>query len=105
MASLTIVRDSGFTDRRRNYQVLLDGNKAGQIGHAETKRFPVSQGRHKLRLKIDWCGSREVEFDAKETEELIFRVTNLQNLIGVLGCVFLSPSSYLKLRQISTIAK
>ena len=104
MASLTIVRDSGFTDRRRNYQVLLDGNKIGQIGHAETKKFPVSPGRHRLRLKIDWCGSRDVEFDAKETDELIFRATNLQGLT-VYWCVFLSPSSYIKVEKMSSTPK
>jgi hypothetical protein len=53
---------------------------AGQIGNGETKEFPVTPGHHQLRMKIDWCGSKPVEFRVSEKEVLAFEAKS--NLCG-----------------------
>ena len=68
MASLTIMRDSGYADRARKYQVVVDEAVVGQVSNGETKEFSLSPGHHEVRMKIDWCGSRPVEFTATERD-------------------------------------
>lgn len=80
MASLTIVRDSGYADRVRKYKVVIDGAVAGFISSGETKEFAVSPGRHSLYMKIDWCGSKPVEFTATDQDKLTFQAKS--NLRG-----------------------
>jgi hypothetical protein len=74
MASLTITRDSGYADRLRAYQVILDGERIGEIRNGETKEFSIGPGKHALSLKIDWCGSETVEFVLNPEETLAFQV-------------------------------
>ena len=80
MASLTIVRDSGYADRIRAYRVILDGQKIGEIRNGETKQFPIAPGRHRIALKVDWCGSKPVDFTVTETDNLAFQAkSNLRD--------------------------
>ena len=104
VAALTIARDSGYADRARSYKVMLDGNELGKIGNGETKQFSVSAGRHELRLKIDWCGSKLVEFDIQEGEDLLFRANSSLRgfkILGTLWKVIFAPNSYILLEQAS----
>jgi hypothetical protein len=104
MASLTIVRDSGYADRLRNYQVMLDGNKVGQLGNSETKQFSVSPGHHRLSLKIDWCGSKPVEFDVEEKDDLVFQARSAlrgHRVFRALWYAIFAPSSYILVEQSS----
>ncbi|GAA1936111.1 hypothetical protein [Kitasatospora viridis] len=48
----------GSRDRYRRYQVLMDGQPAGTIGHGETRRFEVPPGAHRLQLAVGQCTSR-----------------------------------------------
>jgi hypothetical protein len=42
MASVTIIRDSGYADRVRRYKVVIDGVVAGHVSNGESKEFSVS---------------------------------------------------------------
>lgn len=102
MASLTIVRDSGYADRLRKYHVIVDGDVVGQILNGETKEFPVSPGHHKLWLKIDCCGSKPLEFTASDGEPLKFRAkSNLRGvkLFGTLWYTLFDRNSYILLER------
>jgi hypothetical protein len=55
MTSLKIVRDSGYADRLRAYDVILDGKKVDNIKDGETRELTVSPGQHTLTLGLDWC--------------------------------------------------
>jgi len=72
VATLRIIRDSGFVDFLRAYFVVVDGEKVGKIRNGKTKEFPISSGRNELSLRIDWCGSRTIQFNANELDTLTF---------------------------------
>jgi hypothetical protein len=70
LAIVKIIRDSGYADHLRAYDVVLDGNKVGEIGNGEAREFRVSSGQHDLSLRIDWCGSKVIRFTAAEGDVL-----------------------------------
>jgi len=98
MALLAIKGDSGYADRARSYQVMLDGNALGRIGNGETKRFTLIPGRHSLRLTIDWCGSNYVEFEIHQGPDLFLQAdSGLRGfkVFGTLSEVIFAPNSYI----------
>ncbi len=72
MALLRIVRDSGYADRLRADKVVVDGKTAGDIRNGEIKEFPISDGQHFVSLKIDWCGSKTIQFTIAEGGVITF---------------------------------
>lgn len=107
MASLTIVRDSGYADRLRAYTIVLDDEKIGEVKDGETKRFSLAPGNHRLALRIDWGGSKTVEFTVTEADHLTFQAkSNLRGprVILSLWYVLFEPNSYLLVEQISSSA-
>ncbi|MEO0406056.1 MAG: hypothetical protein AAF289_01770 [Cyanobacteria bacterium P01_A01_bin.135] len=71
MAKLTVRRDKGYTDKLRKYCILLDGVEIGQLAEGEALRQDISGGLHVVEAKIDWCGSRPIEFDARDGEQVV----------------------------------
>src|SRR2546421_4594 len=71
-AELFIARTSSIPDWLRSYRVMLDGKLVGTLRLTEMMRIPISEGSHSLCVRVDWCGSRAVSFDAKEKEEVHF---------------------------------
>lgn len=65
---LKIKRIPAFANKLRAYKVLLDGEQVGRIKEGQEIEVPVSPGRHRLHLKIDWCWSNVVEFTAAEQD-------------------------------------
>ncbi|WP_310939626.1 hypothetical protein [Clostridium sp. SHJSY1] len=43
---------------------MLDSKYIGSIYSNEKKSFEVSEGKHTLYVKIDWCRSKKVDFEA-----------------------------------------
>jgi hypothetical protein len=62
-SSITVTRESGYTDRLRAYTILVDDIEIGRIRDGETCSFPLASGHHQIRLKIDWCGSETLSFE------------------------------------------
>ncbi len=65
-------------DVLRSYEVILDGNVIGQIHDGEVFEYAPSPGSHALRLKIDWCGSNQLDFAAKDNETVDFECGGLR---------------------------
>jgi hypothetical protein len=62
-------RQGAYRDRRRAYQVRIDGNLVGEIAEGETKNLFVPPGEHRLRLVDAWFyTSREVILQVREGE-------------------------------------
>ena len=61
-----IIRDSGYVDRLRSYQIMLDGRSVGDIRNGGRVEFDVPPGRHQIYMKLDWCRSNVVDFEAKQ---------------------------------------
>jgi hypothetical protein len=51
-------------DRRLGYRVLLDGHQVAKIKRGGRVELPVTPGRHVIRLKSIWVGSRSLRFQA-----------------------------------------
>ena len=62
---------TGWYARFRAYRVLIDGVVVGRIRPGETLWFPVARGDHRVRLKVDWTGSREVVVTVPPDPQLI----------------------------------
>jgi hypothetical protein len=54
------------------YKVVVDGEEVGRIGDGDELDIPVSPGEHSLRLKIDWTGSKQLDFSLKKGEVRVF---------------------------------
>lgn len=104
MATLTLSRESAFTDRLRAYAVMLDGKKIGDLRNGETKSFVIEPGPHTLELKIDWCGSPTLAFTASDNTVASFRAsTNLQGIkiFFAIWYVLFERNAYLQLQPSS----
>ena len=49
-------------DREYAYRVLVDGVQRAEIGDDATVQIGLTPGEHRVRLRVKWCGSREVTF-------------------------------------------
>jgi len=107
MATLRISRDSGYADYVRSYSVLLDDKEIGQIKNGETKNFQIASGKHSLRMKLDWAGSKSLDFVADDSNMAAFRVSsNLRGgrLLLALWYAIFDTSSYLLLEYDSIVS-
>lgn len=59
-----------YSDRTRQYRVLLDGHEVARLKWAQTLELAVEPGEHVMRLKIDWTGSPELPFTIEPGEVL-----------------------------------
>jgi hypothetical protein len=73
-AYVEVERDANlWRDRVRAYRILIDGTEAGRVRCGSTWKLAVPPGPHSMRLAIDWCRSREAEFDVQPGETARFR--------------------------------
>lgn len=90
-AHLTVARPAGaWRDAVRAYRLVVDGAPVGQIRTGETLHVPISPGRHRVEARIDWTGSRAVEFEAAAGVEVRFSVRPAGNLLNVFWQIFTS---------------
>lgn len=104
--TITLNRDSGYTDRLRDYRVLLDGSEIGRIGNGETRSFEIPPGQHRLSVKVDWCASDEIEFLAVQDQTTTFNCGSPlrgAKLIFALYYVLFARRKYLCLRPVSRL--
>jgi hypothetical protein len=102
MATLNIIRDSGYADRLRAYKIVLDEQEVGEIKNGEAKTLAIPPGQHQLSFKIDWCGSQTVQFAVAEGGSSTFTVkSNLRGpkLAAALWYVIFDRNSYLTIEQ------
>jgi hypothetical protein len=75
MASKVILsRENEFLNRSRFYRVFIDGEEIGKIGNATTEEFQLTEGKHTIKCKIDWCSSGEFAVETKGNDNLYLRV-------------------------------
>jgi len=99
---LKIRRYSTWQDKIRKYKIVLDGNTLGKISDGETLEFPISNGKHELTLKIDWCRSQKLTFDKKDDDVEFECASNSQGLNIFLGILYVTfkYNEYISLKQI-----
>lgn len=63
---LRIYRElSVWRDRARAYIAMVDGRAIGKVGNGEVFEAVVEPGRHSVRMKVDWTGSRVVDIEVQ----------------------------------------
>jgi hypothetical protein len=65
---LVIRRVSSAQDREYAYSVLVDGLQKAQVGDDSTVQIGLTPGEHRVRLRVKWCGSRELKFTIQPGE-------------------------------------
>ena len=71
-AQITVRRTTSYADRLRAYKIKIDGVITGAVRAHESVTIPVSSGRHSLVIRIDWCGSQQIDFDVQPGEHIFF---------------------------------
>src|ERR1700742_3684718 len=99
MATIEIKRGTGYKDRLRSYQIELDDKVIGTLKAGETVSFDPLPGRHRLRIKIDWCSSGYLNFEIKEQQILRFECGNNVPVFAELIYVAFLRNKYLWLKQ------
>ena len=69
---IKINRSTSYADKIRAYKIILDNECLGEIKRKETREFEVTEGKHTIYLKIDWCKSNKIEFYASSDEVIEF---------------------------------
>ena len=101
-AQITVRRTTSYADRLRAYELTLDGIAVGSVRALGAVTLPVSTGKHSLALRIDWCGSPRIDFEARPGEELVFlcgsSLGGWRLLLGLFYIIF-RRKDYLWLRR------
>jgi len=101
-AHITIQRGKSYTDRLRAYSITVDGIVVTSVRAGQSVTFPVSAGSHALGLRIDWCGSDELHFEAHAGEHITFEcgssLTGRRSLLAIFYILFWRQQ-YLWLRR------
>ena len=99
MGTITIRRrEDGMVDRARAYKVLIDGTEVGKIKRGEVKAFPVQEGHHEVRMKVDWMGCPPVEVDVPADGDAELYCEPAGKPVQYLGLMLFRPGHYIKLR-------
>jgi hypothetical protein len=96
-----IYRQPAYADRLRAYTVLMDGEAVGQVLDGATCTVIAPEGKHVVKLTIDWCESNPLTVEAISGSPQ--RLTVSSNLHGprrvlALWYVAFARKSYLSLK-------
>jgi hypothetical protein len=104
-ATVVISRKSGgWRDRGRSYLVLVDGEPVTKIRHGQRIELPVPGGQHELFLKISWCTSRTISFEAQPASVVEFFCEPGGPASTALPDVLGDPDRYIRLTRVDKIA-
>jgi hypothetical protein len=87
-------------NKLRRYELLLDGKTVGKIKNDEIMELDISEGKHALKGRIDWCTSNEFDFDVSEGEIKYLKIGGFKHsrwlmptlsVIMLLGILVLQP--------------
>lgn len=69
---ITIKRIKCTSDFNRKYTVRIDGKKICSIKNGKEESFEIDNGRHAIKITLDWCSSNIIEFDYKQGDDIVF---------------------------------
>ncbi|MFS0861944.1 hypothetical protein [Fredinandcohnia sp. 179-A 10B2 NHS] len=73
MTNLVFDRENQFANKMRKYKIFLNDEEVGEIKNGEQKEIKVQPGSYKVKLKIDWCESKEIQINAVEGQTIQFQ--------------------------------
>jgi len=78
MGKIIISRKQEWNNKFRQIGIYIDGQQIGTVGNGEVKTFEIPDGNHSIKAKIDWCGSRELEFSVQGDEKKYFKLSGFK---------------------------
>ena len=82
-SSLIVVRDRrGWRDRARSYELVVDGAKVTTIKRGQRIELPISPGRHRVFMRINWGTSDPVELEVPPGESVQLFCTTGSSQLG-----------------------
>ncbi len=100
MPEIIIHRNREYTNKLRRYGLYVDFMKVAEIKDGEILQLPVAAGKHTIEAKIDWTGSRIIEFELKDGETATFFVKGQNPFLALFYALF-DPRNYLELIRVS----
>lgn len=76
MPTIKVIRKNTNTDILRKYKLIVDNNELEPIARNEIKEFDIAVGLHTIIAKLDWVGSKEIEFDIKDGDLKTFEISS-----------------------------
>lgn len=98
MGKIVISRQQEWNNKLRQIGIYMDGEKIGTIGNGEVKTFDVPEGNHAIKARIDWCGSRELNFFISGDDKKYFKLSGFKysNIVMPLAIVLVILSLILR---------
>jgi len=93
--------DARWRDSARRYRVLIDGVQRALLGDDDTVQLSVTPGEHRLRLTVDWRGSREMLLNLKHDEIVRLECRPQARLWSVLLYVTVWRNDYISLNTVT----
>jgi hypothetical protein len=97
--SITIAREKRYNAVYRNFQIIIDGVKVGEIGPGETRHFRVAPGSHTVEVKIDWCRSPPLSVAKNLDANLPLRCGTTHEGLGAIYTAFFKTRDYAYVRS------
>lgn len=69
--TVIVHRGNAMQDILRSYKVFIDGKEVGKIKQSEEQQYKLSYGKHVIQFKIDWKGSKLLEFELNDNSPII----------------------------------
>lgn len=76
MPKIKIIRNNEKLNSEREIGVYIDEEQLGMLDNGETKEFKVKSGEHNIAAKIDWAGSKTLNFEINDNETKEFNVSS-----------------------------
>lgn len=54
----------------RSIKLYVNDKEVGEVANGGKIKIPVEEGNYKVRARIDWCGSRWLQLNVKEGDEI-----------------------------------
>jgi hypothetical protein len=103
LCKLRIVRGSGYADRIRRYQIVINGARVGNIAHDSVLDLEVPSGPLTIEAEIDWCRSQPLAIEARPDKRIEIEVSNnFGSLMALWGITF-GYRSYLALKRLPVV--
>jgi len=64
VAEIVVSRpEEPWANRLRSYKIVVDGQTLASLGRGQDATVVVATGHHRVRAKIDWCRSPDIDLD------------------------------------------
>lgn len=102
--TIYLARTPELHDRLRKYKIFIDEEYVGDISRDETRKFQLVPGEHRIRLKIDWCGSNTLVLNARPNQDIYLECGNNCgnfpiNIVRTFIALIFVPSSFLYVKR------